>query len=173
MTKTDNRSSANDHNGNNTAHQLAPLTLEVKKGNITYTPDGTTYKTPIIIDVDIITGGTGGTVGTGTIPDTNEVGLHLEKCDLTTNNGHANIDGNLTVTGNLEVENSATFGAGVTFKCTPTFEGSLNIGVDGGLTVGGSVEFTNQSIKLSNLPKSNPNEPGRLYNDSGILKISS
>lgn len=159
MTK-DNRP-ANDQNGINTAYQLAPFTLEVKKGNITHTPDVTTYNIPIIINVD----------NGGTIPGTNENGLHLESCDLTTNNGHANIDGNLTVTGTLEVENPATFGAGVKFKGAPVIKGSLQI--DGRLTADGPVEFTNPIIKLLNLPNKDPNEKGQVWNDNGTLKISS
>lgn len=158
------RSHHTDQNGQYTNHALAALTTQVQNGNITYTDNATTHKTRINIEKS--TNDNNGYFS----PDINATGLHLKDCNLETTSGNANIDGNLTVTGNLEIENTATFGAGVTFIGTPTFTGSAN--VDGGLTVGGQVEFTNPSIKLTNLPTTKPSEQGQLWNDSGTLKIS-
>ena len=47
-----------------------------------------------------------------------------------------------------------------------------NLSVGGNLNVKGTLDVSGGTVKLSNLPTSDPTNAGQLWNDSGTLKIS-
>ena len=71
--------------------------------------------------------------------------------------------------GDLEITQNTNDGD-VLFKCDNGSGGTTDyIQLDGGEV---SIKMLTQKVIMSNLPTSNPNNAGQLYNDSGTLKVS-
>ena len=71
--------------------------------------------------------------------------------------------------GDLEITQNTNNG-NILFKCDNGSGGTTDyIKLDGGEV---SIKMLTQKVIMSNLPTSNPNNAGQLYNDSGTLKVS-
>lgn len=79
----------------------------------------------------------------------------------------------LTLTGTVTSSGSLTLGGTLSLASPPAIGGTAPAGgAFTTLTSNGVTSFSNASISMANLPTADPTVAGRLWNDSGTLKVS-
>lgn len=107
------------------------------------------------------------TNGTGTLSwTTNGAGT------VTSVGGTGSVNG-LTLTGTVTSSGSLTLGGTLDLSSPPAIGGTAAAaGSFTTLSSNGVTSFSNASVSMANLPTSDPGVPGRLWNDTGIVKVS-
>ena len=107
------------------------------------------------------------TNGTGTLTwTTNGAGT------VTSVGGTGTVNG-LTLTGTVTSSGSLTLGGTLSLVSPPAIGSTTpNSGAFTTLTSNGVTSFSNASVSMANLPTSDPGVPGRLWNDTGTVKVS-